>query len=269
MKKIFSLTALFSLVLSGSVWASSGATPAKDIDFSFEGPFGKFDKAQLQRGFQVYKEVCSACHSLNYVSYRELGNADGPGFSAPEVEAIAAGYEVQDGPDSAGEMFMRPAKPFDKFVPPFPNPEAAIAANGAYPPDLSLITKARSGWSGTFKQLFYGMGGSEYVYSVLTGYSDAPKGLVGPEGKHYNKYFSAGPWITMAAPLSDGGVTYADGTKATVDQMARDVSAFLTWTAEPKMTERKQTGFRVMVFLIIFAGLLFASYKVLWRNVKH
>jgi len=264
-----SFTIAMTAMMVGSVWASSTVKPAKDIDFSFEGPFGKFNKAQLQRGFQVYKEVCSACHSLNYVSYRELAEPTGPAYSMAEVEAIAAGYQIQDkDPNESGEMFMRPAKPSDKFVPPFANPQAAIAANGAYPPDLSLLTKARAGWTGTFKQLFYGMGGAEYVYSVLTGYTTPPKDAVGPEGKHYNEYFVAGPWITMPAPLMDDAVTYADGTKATVDQMARDVSAFLAWTAEPRMVERKQTGFRVMLFLSIFAVLLFASYKVLWRNVK-
>ena len=267
LKKVF-FFGMISLLSVGSVCASGGAKPAKDIDYSFEGAFGKFDKAQLQRGFQVYKEVCSACHSLHYVSYRELGEKTGPGFTEAEVKAVAAEYEVTDGPNEAGDMYKRPAMPSDKFVSPYANPEAAIAANGAYPPDLSLITKARAGWGGTFKQLFNGLGGPEYVYSVLTGYSDAPKDLKGPEGKHYNEYFSAGPWITMAPPLSDGLVTYADGTPSTMDQMARDVSAFLAWTAEPRMTERKETGFRVMVFLIIFAGLLFASYKVLWRDVK-
>lgn len=259
---------LAAIGISSSAFAGGGAKYAMDIDFSFEGPFGKFDKAQLQRGFQVYKEVCSACHGLSYVAYRELGEETGPGFTKAEVEAIAAEYEVQDGPDSEGEMFMRAAKPFDKIVGPFPNKEAAIAANGAYPVDLSLITKARLGWTGTFKQLFNGLGGSEYVYSVLMGYSDAPAGVEGPEGKHYNEYFAAGPWITMAPPLSDGAVEYADGTPNTADQMARDVTAFLTWTAEPRMVERKETGFRVMIFLIIFAGLLYASYKTLWRNVK-
>lgn len=272
MNKFVSFIASMVLALGTvtSVHASGDILPARDIDFSFEGALGKFDKAQLQRGFQVYSEVCSACHSLGYVAYRELGEPDGPAFTEAEVKAIASQKEVTDGPNSEGEMFQRPAVPSDKFVPPFPNKEAAITANGAYPPDLSLITKARAGWHGTFKQLFNGLGGSEYVYSVLTGYKDAPKELasLAPEGKHYNPYFVAGPWITMAAPLSDGAVTYTDGTEATVDQMARDVSAFLTWTAEPRLVERKQLGFRVIVFLSIFAILLFFSYKTLWRDVK-
>lgn len=263
------LTNVALLVTATTISVAAGTVkPSKDIDFSFEGPFGKFDKAQLQRGFQVYSEVCSACHSLNYVAYRELGEADGPAFTELEVKAIAAEKEVTDGPNTEGEMYQRPALPSDKFVPPYPNKEAAIAMNGAYPPDLSLLTKARAGWHGTFRQLTQGLGGAEYVYSVLTGYQEPPKGAKGPEGKSYNPYFVAGPWITMAAPLSDGAVEYADGTKSTVDQMARDVSAFLAWTAEPRMTERKQLGFRVMVFLSIFSVLLYFSYKTLWRNVK-
>lgn len=270
MKKLFSFVVGTLLSISGvmPLYASGDVIAARDIDFSFEGPFGKFDKAQLQRGFQVYSEVCSACHSLSYVSYRNLSEPDGPAFTEAEVKAVAAQKEVTDGSNTDGEMFQRPAMPSDKFVSPFPNKEAAIAANGAYPPDLSLLTKARAGWHGTFKQLTQGLGGSEYVYSVLTGYQKAPEGLTGPEGKHYNPYFAAGPWITMAAPLSDGAVTYADGTEASLDQMAQDVSAFLTWTAEPRMVERKQLGFRVMIFLSIFAVLLFFSYKTLWRDVK-
>ncbi|MEM6603515.1 MAG: cytochrome c1 [Pseudomonadota bacterium] len=267
LKKLLSVSAIFCFTMI-SAHAAGDIKPAIDVDFSFEGPFGKFDRAQLQRGFQVYKEVCSACHSLKYVSYRELGDPDGPGFTKPEVEAIAAEYEVQDGPNTDGEMYMRPAKPFDYFVGPYPNPEAATAAHGAYPTDLSLLTKARSGWGGTFRQLFQGLGGPEYVYSVLTGYSEAPSYIEKIEGKYYNEYFVAGPWISMAPPLSDGQIEYADGTAATIDQMAKDVSAFLAWTAEPRMTERKRTGSRVMLFLTIFAVLLYLSYKVLWRNVK-
>lgn len=271
MKRVYSLLAGASVLVASTLSAyagSGGVKSAVDIDFSFEGPFGKFDKAQLQRGFQVYNEVCAACHSLNYVSYRELSEPDGPAFTEAEVKAIAAEKEVTDGPNTDGEMFQRPALPSDKFVPPFPNKEAAVAANGAYPPDLSLLTKARAGWHGTFNQLFNGLGGSEYVYSVLTGYQEPPKGAKGPEGKSYNPYFVAGPWISMAAPLSEGSVTYADGTEATVDQMAKDVAAFLTWTAEPRMVERKELGLRVMVFLAIFSVLLYFSYKSLWRNVK-
>lgn len=268
MKKFLLNIFLYASFSLSPIFAAGDVKPAIDVDFSFEGPFGKFDRAQLQRGFQVYKEVCSACHSLNYVSFRELGEADGPGFTKQEVEALAMEYEVQDGPDVEGEMFMRPAKPFDRIPAPYPNVEAATAANGAYPADLSLLAKARSGWGGTWKQLFNGLGGTEYIYSVLVGYSEPKEGVDIIEGKYYNEYFTAGPWISMPPPLSDDLIEYADGTDATIDQMARDVSAFLTWTAEPRMTERKEMGSRVMIFLIIFAALLFASYKTLWRNVK-
>lgn len=271
MKSLCSYAAAFvtGAILSTSAFAGDGGVkPSKDIDFSFEGPFGKFDKAQLQRGFQVYNEVCSVCHSLNYVSYRELSEDQGPGFTEAEVKAIAAEKEVTDGPNTDGEMFQRPAMPSDKFVPPYPNKEAAVSANGAYPPDLSLLTKARAGWHGTFNQLFNGLGGPEYVYSVLTGYQEPPKGAVGPEGKSYNPYFVAGPWISMAAPLSQDSVSYADGTEASVEQMAKDVSAFLAWTAEPRMVERKELGLRVMAFLAVFSVLLYMSYKSLWRDVK-
>lgn len=263
--------ALGAAVMAGPAAHAAGkAEPAINIDFSFEGPFGKFDRAQLQRGFQVYKEVCAACHAMNYVPYRALGEEDGPGFTEEEVRAIAAQYEVQDGPDSSGEMFMRPALPSDRFVSPFPNKEAATAANGAYPPDLSLITKARAGFHGTIKQFFEGIGGPEYVYSVLVGYQEPPADAgEGPAGASYNPYFAAGPWIAMAPPLMEGLVEYADGTPATEDQMARDVAAFLAWAAEPTMVERKETGLRVILFLIVLAGLLYASYKKLWKDIAH
>jgi cytochrome c1 len=273
--KYLTLTSLAVLLSFGGMVdyghaAGGGAHEAKEVDYSFEGPLGHFDKAQLQRGYQVYREVCSACHSMELMYFRNLGEAGGPGLSEEQVKAIAAEYTVMDGPDSEGEMFERPARPSDHFVSPFPNPQAAMSANGgAYPTDLSLITKARVGYHGTFKQLVEGVGGPEYVYSVLTGYEDAPEGKEGPDGKYYNPYFAAGPWISMAAPLYDEAVEYADGTEASVDQMAKDVSAFLAWSAEPKMVERKETGLRVMIFLIIFAGLLYASYKRLWRNIDH
>lgn len=261
------------LVLSfGAAQAAEGQTPAKDISFSFEGPFGTFDRAQLQRGYKVYKEVCSSCHSMDYVSFRNLSQPGGPEFSDKQVKAVAASYTMQDGPNDQGEMFERPGLPSDRFPSPFPNEQAARAANGgAYPSDLSLITKYRPGWYGTFNQLFNGIGGPQYVYSVLTGYT--PDEQVSeelkkeqPEGKHYNPYFANGHWIGMPPPLTDDQVTYDDGTKATVDQMARDVSAFLAWTAEPKMEERKRTGFMVMIFLGILALLLYLVKKKIWAN---
>ena len=261
------------LVLSfGAVQAAEGQNPAKGISYSFEGPFGTFDRAQLQRGYKVYKEVCAACHSMHYVSFRNLSQPGGPEFSEEQVKVLAAGYNVQDGPDANGEMFERPALPSDSFPSPFPNEQAARAANGgAYPSDLSLITKYRPGWYGTFNQLVNGIGGPQYVYSVLTGYvadEEIPEELKGeqPEGKHYNPYFANGHWIGMPPPLTDDQVTYDDGTPATVDQMARDVSAFLAWTAEPKMEERKQTGFMVLIYLGILALLLYLVKKRIWAN---
>jgi cytochrome c1 len=265
--------AVTGLVLSfGAVQAAEGQMPAKGISFSFEGPFGTFDRAQLQRGYKVYKEVCSACHSMQYVSFRNLAQPGGPEFSEEQVKVLAAGYTMQDGPNADGEMFERPGLPSDRFPSSFPNEQAARAANGgAYPSDLSLITKYRPGWYGTFNQLVNGIGGPQYVYSVLTGYV-ADEQLTEelkteqPEGKHYNPYFANGHWIGMPPPLSDDQVTYDDGTPATVDQMSRDVSAFLAWAAEPKMEERKRTGFMVMIYLGILALLLYLVKKKIWAD---
>lgn len=261
------------LVLSfGAAQAAGGQKPARDVSFSFEGPFGTFDRAQLQRGYKVYKEVCAACHAMKFVAFRNLSQPGGPEFTDQQVRTLAAGYMVQDGPNNDGDMFERPALPSDRFPSPFPNEQAARAANGgAYPSDLSLITKARPGWFGTFNQLVNGIGGPEYVYSVLTGYvpdEQIPEELKAeqPEGKAYNPYFANGHWIGMAQPLTDDQVTYDDGTPATVDQMARDVAAFLAWTAEPKMEERKRTGFMVMIYLGILALLLYLVKNRIWAN---
>ena len=261
------------LVLSfGAVQAAEGQKPAKGISFSFEGPFGTFDREQLQRGYKVYKEVCSSCHSMHYVSFRNLSQKGGPEFSEEQVKSVAATYTMQDGPNEAGEMFERAGLPSDRFPSPFPNEQAARAANGgAYPSDLSLITKYRPGWYGTFNQLINGIGGPQYVYSVLTGYTPdeqltEEQTKEKPEGKYYNPYFANGHWIGMPPPLSDDQVTYDDGTPATVDQMARDVSAFLAWTAEPKMEERKRTGFIVMIFLGVLALLLYLVKKRIWAD---
>lgn len=256
----------------GAAHAAGTQMPAKDIGYSFEGPFGTFDRAQLQRGYKVYKEVCSSCHSMHYVNFRNLAQPGGPEFSEEQVKALAAEYTVQDGPNQDGEMYDRPGLPSDHFASPFPNEQAARAANGgAYPPDLSLITKFRPGWYGTFNQLVNGIGGPQYVYSVLTGYTpdeelSEEQLKEQPEGKHYNPYFANGHWIGMPPPLTDDQVTYDDGTKATVDQMARDVSAFLAWTAEPKMEERKRTGFMVMIYLGILALLLYLVKTRIWSK---
>lgn len=242
---------------------------AKPIGFSFEGPFGKFDKAQLQRGYKVYKEVCSGCHSMKFVAFRNLADRGGPGFSEEQVKALAASFKISDVND-AGETKDRKGMASDYFPSPFANDGAAKAANGgALPPDLSLITKAREGWHGTFNQLVNGIGGPQYVYSLLTGYEDPPKEAGKVEGKYYNPYFQNGLWIAMptAGTLTDGRVTFDDGAPNKIEDEARDVSAFLAWTAEPKMEERKQTGFELLIYLIILAGLLYAVKKKVWTAI--
>ena len=202
MRKFVLAAALTTVSVAAPAFAGE-ALPAKEVEFSFQGPFGKFDRAQLQRGFQVYKEVCSACHSLKYVTYRELAEPDGPGFTVDEVKALAAETKVTDGPDTKGDMFERARRPSDGFPAPYASKEAAVAVLGAAPPDLSLITKARAGRHGTFNQLVNGMGGSEYVYSLLTGYGEPPEELKAgaPDGKHFNPYFRNGPWISMAPAI--------------------------------------------------------------------
>jgi ubiquinol-cytochrome c reductase cytochrome c1 subunit len=252
--------------------AEEGALPAKPISYSFEGPFGKFDKAQLQRGYKVYKEVCSTCHSMKFVAFRNLADKGGPGFNEEQVKVLAATAKYSTVNDQ-GETVERAGLASDYFPSPYANEEAAKAANGgAVPPDLSLITKAREGWHGTFNQLWNNIGGPQYVYSLLTGYDKVPDELVAEQkanGKYYNPYFVSGHWISMptAGTLVDGAVTFDDGSKNTVDDMARDVSAFLAWTAEPKMEERKQTGFEVMIYLAILAGLLYFLKRHVWRDV--
>ena len=243
--------------------------------WSFAGPFGKFDTAQLQRGYQIYKEVCSACHSMKYLSFRNLGDEGGPAFTEDEVKSLAATFQIQDGPNEAGEMFQRAGKPADHFPSPFPNPEAAAAANGgAAPPDLSLIAKARGAPRGIVWALLdfftqYQEGGPDYVHALLTGFRDPPAGVTVPEGTYYNPYFLAAPSLKMPPPLSADAVTYTDGTPQTVDQYARDVAAFLMWTAEPHLVARKRIGFEVTIFLLVFAGLMYLTKKKVWSNVAH
>jgi len=272
MLKTLATAAAGLALLAGAAFAAEGQMPAKDVGFSFEGAFGHFDKGQLQRGYTVYKEVCSSCHSMQYVAFRNLADAGGPGFTEEQVKALAAEYTMKDGPGEDGEMFDRPGLPSDKFPSPFANEQAARTANGgALPPDLSLITKSRAGWYGTFNQLVNGIGGPEYVYSVLTGYQEPTEELAKeqPEGKMYNPYFANGHWIGMPNPLSDDQVTYDDGTKASVDQMAQDVAAFLAWTAEPKLEERKKLGFMVMIYLGVLSLLLYLVKKKIWADVAH
>tara|TARA_B110000003_G_scaffold263864_1_gene288065 strand:+ start:229 stop:969 length:741 start_codon:yes stop_codon:yes gene_type:complete len=224
-------------------------------DWSFKSLFGKFDRGSLQRGYQVYTEVCAGCHSMKYLSYRNLSEKGGPEFSVEQAKAIAASFEVSDGPNEDGEMFTRPAKLSDKFVSPYPNVKASQAANGgAYPPDMSVLVKARSG-------------GADYIYSVLLGYEDPPSGVVLDDGVYYNKYMY-GNNIKMAKPLSDNLVEYSDGTKATEAQMAKDVTTFLMWAAEPHLEARHKMGFRAIIYLIILTILVYFSMKRVWSRIE-
>ena len=224
-------------------------------DWSFKGLFGKFDRGALQRGYQVYTEVCSSCHSMKYVSYRNLAEKGGPEFTEAQAKAIAASFEVTDGPNADGEMFTRPGKLSDKFVMPYENVKAAQAANGgAYPPDMSVLVKARGG-------------GANYIYSLLQGYEDPPYGVTLDEGVHYNKYMY-GNKIKMANPLSDGLVEYSDGTEATVEQMSKDITTFLMWTAEPHLEARHKMGFKAIVYLIILTILVYFSMKRIWSRIE-
>ena len=233
---------------------SEEKTKLLEVDWSFKGLTGKFDRSSLQRGYQVYTEVCASCHSMNLVSYRNLGEPGGPEFSVDQVKAIAANFEVEDGPNADGDMFTRPGRPSDKFVSPYPNVQAATAANGgAYPPDMSVLVKARKG-------------GSDYIYSVLMGYEDPPAGFELEDGVYYNKYMD-GKKIKMSNPLSEGIVTYSDGTAATEAQMAKDVTTFLTWTAEPHLETRHKMGVKVLIFLTIFSLLVYLSMKRIWSRI--
>ena len=260
--------------------AASGLAhyPLKDPEqesWSFAGFFGRYDTAQLQRGFQVYKEVCANCHSLRLVAFRNLGQAGGPHFTADEVKALAAGYKITDGPNDAGDMFERPGKASDRLPSPFANEQAAAAANGgAAPPDLSLMAKARGVERGplfTVLDFFtqYQEGGVDYIHALLTGFQDPPAGVTIPENTHYNPYFVSAPSLAMPPPLTDGQVTYTDGSPQTVDQYARDVAAFLMWAAEPHLMERKRIGFEVLIFLVVFAGLMYLTKKKVWAAVAH
>lgn len=232
--------------------AEGAEAPAPEPqNWSFSGIFGTFDGAARQRGFQVFKEVCAGCHGIERLYYRNLSAL---GFSAAEVDAIAAQYEVTDGPNEEGEMFQRPAKPSDRFVPPFANEQAARAANnGIYPPDLSLITKARPR-------------GADYLYALITGFADPPEGVEVLEGAYYNPYFPGGQ-IGMPPPLFPDAVTFADGTPATVPRMASDVTTFLAWVAEPEMEERKRLGVKVLLFVLVLTGLFYALKRKVWSEV--
>jgi cytochrome c1 len=253
------LIALALLPGAARAQASNGAANGTGMEepeipkqsWSFEGAFGTYDNAQLQRGFLVYKTICSNCHSMRLLSYRNLGEPGGPEFPPKAVATLAAQAQVTDGPNDKGEMFQRPGRPSDRFRSPFANDQAARAMNnGALPPDLSVMAKAREG-------------GADYIYAILTGFKDAPPGFKLAPGMHYNTAFP-GHQIAMPPPLSDGAVTYTDGTKPTLDNYARDVSAFLMWAAEPKLEERHKIGARVMLFLIVFAAIMFLAKRTVW-----
>lgn len=272
--KTLVMAALVAVVPASAALAAGGDSKAPRMqDWTFAGFFGTYDRAQLQRGFQIYSENCSACHALSRVSFRNLMEPGGPEFSEAEVRAIAANYFVQDGPDSFGEMFEREGRLSDRFPPPFPNREAAVAAMGAYPPDFSLLAKARAayrGFPGFVIDIFtqYQENGPDYIYSLLTGYDPEH---VNPEGElgHYNPYFLAGEYIAMAQPLYDGMHVYQDGSPETISQYAKDVASFMMWAAEPHLEQRKEMGFRVMAFLLIFGGLVYMTKRKVWAGVAH
>ncbi len=280
LRKGFAIAALGLAFLAAPALAASSHEEPKNVHWSFEGPLGKFDQGQLQRGYKVYREVCASCHAMSLMSFRNLGQKGGPFYDPeyknpndnPFVKAIAKDYQVDDIDTETGDIVKRTATSADRFPNPFPNDSAARASNGgALPPDLSTMAKAREG-------------GAAYIYSILTGYVAAPKGMTVPSGQYYVPYMPGdmtaywsgdhadvpeGGFIAMPPPLADGKVTFDDGTKSTLDQQAKDVSAFLAWASEPKMEERKAFGVAAMIYLVIFSVLLWFSYKRIWRNVSH
>jgi len=262
-----------SLAATAMQTASAEDAPPRQ-KWSFAGPFGIYDQAQLQRGFKIYKEVCSTCHSIKLLAFRNLAEPGGPGFTEAQATAIASEFQVTDGPNDQGQMFQRPGTLADHFPPPFPNDQAARAAlGGKLPPDMSVLAKARSHEWG-FPQFVidafidYQEDGPDYIHAILNGYTDPPAGFALPPGGQYNKYFPTGA-IGMPKPLTDGQVEYTDGTPTTVDQYGRDVAAFLMWAAEPTLNARKRLGFQVMIFLIVLTGLLYFTKKKVWHDVHH
>lgn len=273
--KIAGLALALTVGLTGVSFAAGDYPKNKprEVDWSFAGPFGTWDLGQLQRGFKVYQEVCASCHSIDLVAFRNLTEI---GFSEEQVKAIAAEYEVTDGPNSDGEMFDRAALPTDHIPGPYANTaEAASVNNGAVPPDFSLLAKARAVERGFPTFVFdiftlYAENGPDYIYSLLTGYKDAPEEIEDElsEGTYYNPYFISGPALAMAQPLYGDDVEYDDGTEATIEQQSKDVSAFMMWAAEPYLVERKAMGFKVIIFLLIFSVLLYLTKKSVFRQLK-
>ena len=281
-RKLLALAAITGVLLGAApALAASTQAPPKNVHWSFEGPFGEYDQQQLQRGYKVYREVCSSCHSMNMVAFRNLGDAGGPFWDPkyanpndnPVIKTIAKDYQYDDIDSDTGESIKRPGTSADYFPNPYANPAAARGANGgALPPDMSLLAKAREG-------------GAAYIYSVVTGdTANDPHGLTIPVGKFYDPYIAGdmsaywngdpakapiGGFIAMPPPLTADKVTFDDGTKASLKQEAYDVAAFLQWASDPKMEERKRMGLSVMIFLLIFTGLLYASYRGVWRDIGH
>ncbi len=267
---------VLALVLAGSLVGLATAASAQEAappvpprqSWSFSGPFGQFDRGQLQRGFKVYKEVCSVCHGLKYVAFRDL---EALGYSEGQVKSIAGEYKIQDGPNDQGEMFERNGRPADYFPTPWPNENAARARYNGVPPDMSVLAKARS-YSRGFPWFIFDMftqfqeQGPDYIHAIMTGYkAKAPEGVTLPPGSFYNEYFP-GHAIAMPPPLTDKRVDYTDGSPTTVDQYAKDVAAFLVWAAEPQMEARKRIGFQVMIFLIVLSTLLYFTKKKVWAD---
>ena len=244
---------IFIMLTSNSVYSEENKSEFIKNNWSFQGVFGTFDRASLQRGYQVYQEVCSGCHSIQHLSYRNLSEKGGPEFLLEEAKTIAAQFEITDGPNEDGEMFNRPGRLSDKFVSPFSNAKAAAAANdGAYPPDMSVLVKARKG-------------GADYIYSLLMGYEEAPAGYELDDGVYYNKYMP-GHKIKMAEPISEGVVEYIDGTEATKSQIAKDITAFLVWAGDPHLEARHKMGFKVFFYLIILLTLVYLSKQKVWSR---
>lgn len=273
----------FVAIASGPTmsFAAGGSVEIERQQWSFSGIFGKYDSQQLQRGFGVYKEVCSACHGLDRIAFRNLAQPGGPEFNEDQVKALAATYEVPAEPNEDGEVEPRPGRLADKFPPLYANEKAARAAqNGALPPELSVIAKARGvAYTGTWYAHPFAMikdiatayqeGGADYLYALLTGYKDEPPaGVEVPDGMNYNAAYP-GHMIAMASPLSEDLDLYNDGTPETVENYARDVAAFLSWASDPTLNQRKQTGWMVMIFLLITSVLLYVSKKRIWSGAKH
>lgn len=280
LRKAFAFAALGLFLTAGPVLAATTEEEPRDVHWSFEGPFGKFDTAQVQRGYKVYREVCSACHAMEQMYFRNLGQKGGPFYDPefknpndnPYVKSLAKDIQVKDIDGDTGDVIERPGGTADRFPSPFPNEPAARASNGgALPPDLSVIVKAREG-------------GPQYIYSLLTGFRNPPAGLTVGTGLHYNPWFPgdlASGWkgaadkvpvggaIAMAPPLAPGKVTFDDKSPSTVEQQAKDVVAFLAWAADPKATERKQFGVGAMIYLLLFSVLLWFSYRRVWKNIGH